>query len=76
MDCDVSGMLAALKLSNQSAGSTITGRVEAFLGAINGDNAPKLLGVNSLNTTLCFKLTDTFTTHKSDDTQYENFNTA
>ena len=76
MDCDVSGMLAALKLSNQSAGSTITGRVEAFLGAINGDNAPKLLGVNSLNTTLCFKLTDTFTTYKNNDAPYSGFNTA
>ena len=74
MDADIAGMLANVKVGNDS-GNTITGRVETFIGAIGADNVPKYLGVGSLRTTICFKLTDTCTTYTWDNKKYENFNT-
>ena len=74
MDADIAGMLANVKVGNDS-GNTITGRVESFIGAIGADNVPKYLGVGSLRTTICFKLTDTCTTYTWDNKKYENFNT-
>lgn len=74
MDADIAGMLANVKVGNDSA-NTITGRVESFIGAIGADNVPKYLGVGSLRTTICFKLTDTCTTYTWDNKKYENFNT-
>ena len=62
MDADIAGMLANVKVGNDS-GNTITGRVESFIGAIGADNVPKYLGVGSLRTTICFKLTDVCTTY-------------
>ena len=73
MDADIAGMLANVKVGNDSA--TITGRVESFIGAIGADNVPKYLGVGSLRTTICFKLTDVCTTYTWDNKKYENFNT-
>ena len=74
MDADIAGMLANVKVGNDS-GATITGRVESFIGAIGADNVPKYLGVGSLRTTICFKLTDVCTTYTWDNKKYENFNT-
>ena len=74
MDADIAGMLANVKVGNDS-GNTITGRVESFIGAIGADNVPKYLGVGSLRTTICFKLTDVCTTYTWDNKKYENFNT-
>lgn len=74
MDADIAGMLANVKVGNDN-GNTITGRVETFIGAIGADNVPKYLGVGSLRTTICFKLTDTCTTYTWDNKKYENFNT-
>lgn len=74
MDADIAGMLANVKVGNDSA-NTITGRVESFIGAIGADNVPKYLGVGSLRTTICFKLTDVCTTYTWDNKKYENFNT-
>ena len=74
MDADIAGMLANVKVGNDS-GNTITGRVESFIGAIGADNVPKYLGVGSLRTTICFKLTDVCTTYTWNNKKYENFNT-
>ena len=74
MDADIAGMLANVKVGNDSA-NTITGRVESFIGAIGADNVPKYLGVGSLRTTICFKLTDICTTYTWDNKKFENFNT-
>ena len=74
MDADIAGMLANVKVGNDN-GNTITGRVESFIGAIGADNVPKYLGVGSLRTTICFKLTDVCTTYTWDNKKYENFNT-
>ena len=74
IDADIAGMLANVKVGNDM-GNTITGRVESFIGAIGAENVPKYLGVGSLRTTICFKLTDVCTTYTWDNKKYENFNT-